>query len=81
MAFPVHRMRRLRGNSWAREMVRETRLHVSTFVEPFFVGEGQGRRDPVGSMPEVFQLSADTLIEVSALASAANPATAASGRR
>jgi porphobilinogen synthase len=63
MAFPIHRMRRLRSNSWAREMVRETRLHVSMLVEPFFVGEGQGRRDPVSSMPEVFQLSADTLIE------------------
>lgn len=67
MTFPLHRMRRLRGQPWAREMVRETRLHKSLLIEPFFVGEGKGRREPIGAMPGVFQLSIDTLVEECAI--------------
>ena len=63
MAFPLHRMRRLRGNPRSRDMVRETRLHPAMLMEPFFVAEGSGRREPVSSMPGVFQLSVDTLVE------------------
>ncbi|HVR73932.1 MAG TPA: porphobilinogen synthase [Planctomycetota bacterium] len=63
MTFPTHRMRRLRGQRWGREMARETRLHPSMLVEPFFVKEGESRRDPVSAMPGVFQLSIDTLVE------------------
>jgi porphobilinogen synthase len=44
-------------------MVRETRLQPSRFVEPFFVKEGKGKRDPVGAMPGVFQLTTDALIK------------------
>jgi len=67
MPFPLHRMRRLRSHPWAREMTRETRLHKSMFVEPFFVTEGKGRRVPVPSMPGVCQLSVDTLVEECAI--------------
>src|SRR5262245_28268155 len=67
MSFPLHRMRRLRGQPWSREMVRETRLHRSMLIEPFFVGEGKGKRVPVGAMPGVLQLSVDTLVEECAL--------------
>ena len=63
MPFPLHRMRRLRGQAWAREMVRETRLHPSHLIEPFFVKEGSRRRDPIASMPGVLQLTVDTLVE------------------
>jgi porphobilinogen synthase len=63
MSFPLNRMRRLRAQPWAREMVRETRLHPSMLVEPFFVKDGDGRRDPIGSMPGVFQLSIDALVK------------------
>jgi len=61
--FPLHRMRRLRGSAWSREMVRETRLHPSMLVEPLFVREGKGRRDPVEAMPGVHQLSIDELVK------------------
>jgi porphobilinogen synthase len=44
-------------------MARETRLHPSALIEPFFVGEGTRRRAPVGAMPGVFQLSIDSLVE------------------
>jgi porphobilinogen synthase len=44
-------------------MARETRLHPAVLIEPFFVGEGTRRRDPVAAMPGVFQLSIDSLVE------------------
>ncbi len=63
MAFPVHRMRRLRGSDAIRSMVRETVLRVDQLVQPFFVVEGSGVANPVPSMPGVCQLSIDRLVE------------------
>ncbi|TLY45299.1 MAG: porphobilinogen synthase, partial [Nitrospirae bacterium] len=37
MAFPRHRMRRLRQNEPLRRMVRETRLSSSDLIYPLFV--------------------------------------------
>ncbi|MCP4659162.1 MAG: porphobilinogen synthase [bacterium] len=62
MAFPTHRPRRLRRNENWRRMVRETRLSVDTLVYPLFVVPGTGIRNPVVSMPGVFQLSVDELV-------------------
>ena len=61
MSFPVQRLRRLRRDPRLREMVRETRLGVSDLVYPMFVVPGQGVRNPVDSMPGVFQQSVDQL--------------------
>jgi porphobilinogen synthase len=61
-AFPTLRLRRLRRTETLRRMVRETRLAPSDFVLPFFVTHGRGVRQPVGSMPGVFQLSVDELV-------------------
>jgi porphobilinogen synthase len=63
MAFPITRLRRLRRNEALRSMVRETRLTPETFVYPLFVCPGEGVRKPIGSMPGVFNLSIDRLIE------------------
>jgi porphobilinogen synthase len=43
--------------------VRETSLSVDDLVYPLFVVEGEGVRNPVASMPGVFQLSVDLLAE------------------
>jgi porphobilinogen synthase len=43
-------------------MVRETTLSIDDFVYPLFVVPGEGVREPVGSMPGVFQLSVDELV-------------------
>jgi porphobilinogen synthase len=43
-------------------MVRETNLTVNDFMYPLFVVPGKGVRNPVTSMPGVFQLSVDELI-------------------
>jgi porphobilinogen synthase len=68
MAFPLHRMRRLRGAPWSREMVRETRLHPSMLIEPFFVVEGSKRREPIQAMPGICRFSADLLVKECAAA-------------
>jgi porphobilinogen synthase len=53
------RPRRLRRTPALRALVRETRLHPSMLVAPLFVQPGVDRRDPIGSMPGQFRLSAD----------------------
>jgi porphobilinogen synthase len=63
MAFPVTRLRRLRQNEFLRSMVRETRLTPESLVYPLFVCPGEGVRKPIGSMPGVFNLSVDRLLE------------------
>jgi porphobilinogen synthase len=63
MEKPYYRPRRLRRNEAIRSMVRETRLSPSDFIYPFFVCPGSGVRKAIGSMPGVFNLSIDTLVE------------------
>lgn len=58
----VHRPRRLRKSEGIREMVRETRLHPSTFMAPLFVVPGESIRREVSSMPEVYQTSIDETV-------------------
>ncbi len=63
MYFPVYRPRRFRRTENLRRMVRETRLSVDHLVYPLFVMPGKGVKNPVQSMPGVFQFSVDQLIE------------------
>jgi porphobilinogen synthase len=63
MAFPVHRMRRLRASESLRSLVRETRLAPSQFVLPLFVCPGEGVRREIGAMPGNYQLSIDELVK------------------
>jgi porphobilinogen synthase len=49
-------------------MVRETNLSPTDFVLPLFVMPGKGVRNPVSSMPGVFQLSVDEVVKESKLA-------------
>jgi porphobilinogen synthase len=63
MFFPENRPRRLRRNETLRRMVRETRLSAADFIYPLFAVPGSGVRDPVGSMPGVFHLSVDQLVQ------------------
>ncbi|MCL5405637.1 MAG: porphobilinogen synthase [Deltaproteobacteria bacterium] len=63
MYFPVYRPRRFRRTENLRRMVRETRLSVDHLVYPLFVMPGKGVKNPVQSMPGVFQFSVDQLSE------------------
>ena len=63
MMFPETRLRRLRRSKSLRDMLQETRLSVQNLIYPLFLQDGAGRRDPVASMPGVYRLSPDVLIE------------------
>ncbi len=59
--FPLTRFRRLRRTGPLREMVQETVLRPQDFIYPLFVTHGREVREPVPSMPGVYQLSLDQL--------------------
>ena len=61
---PLSRPRRLRRDTFTRELVREHRLHPSDLIYPVFVLEGQGQVQDVGSMPGVQRRSLDQLLPV-----------------
>jgi porphobilinogen synthase len=64
--FPNYRSRRLRSSSALRKLVCETRLSVEHLVLPLFARAGRKLRQPVNSMPGVFQLSPDELLREAA---------------
>lgn len=61
--FPRTRLRRLRRSEALRGMVRETRLDPADLVLPLFVRDGLAVRQPVASMPGMFQLSVDQALQ------------------
>ena len=62
MTFPAQRMRRMRRTEPLRALVRETALEPGDLVYPLFICPGKGVRNPVGSMPGVFNLSVDEAV-------------------
>ncbi len=65
------RFRRLRSDERIRSMMRETRLHQKDFIYPLFVIEGENIKNPVESMPGIYQYSIDRLPEILELVKAA----------
>ncbi len=61
--FNFKRFRRLRYNPIVRDMVRETVLSKNDLIYPLFVVPGEKVKNPVKSMPGVFQHSIDTLVD------------------
>ena len=59
----MHRLRRLRVSETMRNMVRETRIDKSDLVYPIFVIEGENIKNPIDSMPEIYQYSIDRIDE------------------
>jgi porphobilinogen synthase len=58
----MYRPRRLRRTAALRRLVREVHLAPSQLVLPLFVRSGKGLRQPVPSMPGVFQTSVDEML-------------------
>ncbi|MEY4139630.1 MAG: hypothetical protein RLZZ371_1812 [Pseudomonadota bacterium] len=63
-SFPQGRPRRLRRDSFTRNLVREHALTASDLIYPVFVVDGQQQRQVVSSMPGVERLSLDLLLPV-----------------
>jgi len=59
----VHRPRRLRRSPALRNLVRETKLSPHDFVLPLFVSEKIDQRQPIASMPGVFQWSMQEIVD------------------
>lgn len=59
----IRRPRRNRQSAAIRDMVQETRLSVTDFILPLFVLEGQNIRSEVHSMPGIYRLSLDLLLD------------------
>ncbi|RKZ12998.1 porphobilinogen synthase [bacterium] len=57
------RPRRLRATPAMRELVAETSVEARHLITPHFVVEGSGVKEEIGSMPGVFHVTPDTLIE------------------
>jgi porphobilinogen synthase len=61
--LPFRRLRRLRMNETIRSMVRETELSRKDFIYPLFIVPGTKVKKEVSSMPGIFQMSIDEIIE------------------
>ncbi len=60
----MKRFRRLRANSQIRRLVRETSVSRADLIYPIFVAEGENIKNPVDSMPGIYQYSVDRLDEI-----------------
>ena len=64
--FPKSRMRRMRKDEFSRQLMQETRLSVKDLIYPVFVVDGEDERQSIESMPSIYRLSIDNLIEEAA---------------
>lgn len=62
-AYPATRMRRMRQAKWSRDLMCENVLRVEDLIWPIFVIDGENRREPVASMPDVERLSVDLAVK------------------
>ncbi len=61
--YPATRLRRLRVSHNIRDMVAETHLKPCHLIAPVFVLDGKNRKESIASMPDVWRLSIDLLID------------------
>lgn len=59
----IKRTRRLRTSTNLRRMVREHYVHPTDLIYPIFVAEGENIKNPVDSMPGIYQYSLDCIDE------------------
>lgn len=59
----MNRMRRLRVNEAIRRLVRETSIEKSDLIYPVFIIEGVNIKNPINSMPGIYQYSIDRFDE------------------
>ncbi len=59
----MFRRRRLRSSEYMRALVRETSVSVDDLIYPIFVVEGENQKNPISSMPGIYQYSIDRIDE------------------
>jgi porphobilinogen synthase len=55
----MNRFRRLRKNQTLRNCVRETRLAPDDLIQPFFVIDGENKKESIDSMPGIYRYTVD----------------------
>lgn len=61
--YPLVRLRRNRKAAWLRELIAENSLSVNDLVLPLFVVEGHNERQEIKTMPGIYRLSIDQIVE------------------
>ncbi len=64
--YPAIRMRRMRRNTFSRNLMRENNLHPTDLIQPVFIIEGENCTESVASMPGIERLSIDLLCRLGA---------------
>ena len=62
--YPRIRPSRGRRTGSLRRLSEETRIHRDDLILPLFVVSGQNRKEPIESMPDVYRLSCDPIVEL-----------------
>lgn len=62
MIIDFKRLRKLKSNKWVRDLVQENHLMPQDLIQPLFVVEGNGMREPIASMPGIERVSIDNAI-------------------
>lgn len=62
-SFPAARPRRNRYDGATRRMVAENHLHIDNLIWPVFICEGQDEKQEIATMPGIYRVSLDRLIE------------------
>ncbi len=63
MMFPEYRPRRLRQTERFRSLIRENYVSKNHLIYPLFAAPGKKVKEPISSMPGVYQMSVDNLVE------------------
>lgn len=66
--YPSSRPRRMRRDDFSRRLMRENQLCAADLILPVFVLDGEGRAEPISSMPGVTRQSIDLLLQTAARA-------------
>ena len=57
------KLRRLRSNAQIRGLFSQTQILAKNMIMPYFVIEGKNKREPIKTMPGVYRLSLDNLLQ------------------
>ncbi len=63
MSFPITRMRRLRKSAGIRKMLQTNHVLPENLIYPVFVTMGKNKKNPIPSMPGIYQFSLDLVRE------------------
>ena len=60
--FPQTRLRRIRNQTFSRELIAETTLQCTDLIQPLFICPGMKQKQPIQAMPGQFRWSLDLLL-------------------